>query len=245
MSQSLIARPSTVIFDWGNTLCDFPLRTEPEQIAFLHDFLTDPASFRGLASVAVPTSVPPAILQTINRERADCRVVRFADRLRHLLPGHIDDADAAVLERRLCGRIFAGSRIMPEAEQVIAALRPMGYRTAILSNTPWGTSPLLWRAQVEHHASLSRGCDLVMFCGDCGYRKPSLIAFEACLTVLREPAERVMMVGDNYRSDVLGARGAGCQAIWLRHDAALPGETIEGAVVTRLGDVLALLDKAA
>lgn len=132
-----MSNPRAVIFDWGNTLCDYPLRTEAEQIGFLHDFLTDSSSFTDLATVAAPRSIASATLQALNREREDCRVVSFADRLRCALAPDMDDADATVLELRLCNRIFAGGQLMPGAEKVITTVHRMGYRTAILSNTPW------------------------------------------------------------------------------------------------------------
>lgn len=232
--------PGAIIFDWGNTLCDYPLRTEAEQIELLDDFLTDPSSFTDLATVSAPRSIASATLHALNRERDDCRVVSFVDRFRCALAPDIDDADAALLEMRLCNRIFAGGQLMPEADKVMTAVHRMGYRTAILSNTPWGTSHRLWRAEVARHTNVSRNCDLVMFCGDCGYRKPSHVAFDACLDFLREAPDKVMMVGDSFRSDVLGARGAGCRAIWFCRDASLPKED-RVAVITTLDDIIALL----
>lgn len=236
--------PGAIIFDWGNTLCDYPLRTEAEQIEFLHTFLTDPSNFTDLATVAAPRSIASATLQALNREREDCRVVSFADRLRCALAPDMDDADATLLELRLCNRIFAGGHLMPEAEKVVTTVRRMGYRTAILSNTPWGTSHRLWRAEVARHTNVSRNCDLVMFCGDCGYRKPSQAAFDACLDFLREAPDNVMMVGDSFRSDVLGARGAGCRAVWFCRDASLPKDE-SVAVMTTLDDLMSLLVKDA
>lgn len=239
-----MSNPGAIIFDWGNTLCDYPLRTEAEQIEFLHHFLTDPSSFADLATVAAPRSITSATLQALNREREDCRVVSFADRLRCALAPDMDDADATVLELRLCNRIFAGGQLMPGAEKVITTVHRMGYRTAILSNTPWGTSHRLWRAEVARHTNVSRNCDLVMFCGDCGYRKPSKPAFDACLDFLREAPDKVVMVGDSFRSDVLGARGAGCRAVWFCRDASLPKEDWV-SVVTTLDDIITLLGKVA
>lgn len=236
--------PVAIIFDWGNTLCDYPLRTEAEQVEFLHDFLADPSSFTDLATVTAPRLIASTTLQALNREREDCRVVSFADRFRCVLATDIDDADARLLELRLCKRLFASGQLMPQAEKVIATVRRMGYRTAILSNTPWGTSHRLWRAEVARHTNISRNCDLVMFCGDCGYRKPSQAAFEACLKFFREAPDRVIMVGDSFRSDVLGARNAGCRAVWFCRDASLPKEeTVD--VMTTLDDIISLLGKGA
>ncbi|MBH5386413.1 HAD family hydrolase [Bradyrhizobium diversitatis] len=239
-----MSNPTAIIFDWGNTLCDYPLRTEAEQIEFLHDFLTDSSSFTHLSTVTAPRSIASATLQALNREREDCRVISFADRFRSVLAPDIDDVDATLLELRLCKRLFATGQLMPQAEKVIATVRRMGYRTAILSNTPWGTSHRLWRAEVARHTNVSRDCDPVMFCGDCGYRKPSQAAFEACLSFLREAPDRVIMVGDSLRSDVLGARGAGCRAVWFCRDVSLPKEE-SVAVITTLYDIVALLEKSA
>lgn len=83
-----------------------------------------------------------------------------------------------------------------------------------------------------------------MFCGDCGYRKPSKAAFDACLDFLREAPDKVTMVGDSFRSDVLGARSAGCRAVWFCRDALLPTEKAV-AVMTTLDDIITLLGKGA
>jgi HAD superfamily hydrolase (TIGR01662 family) len=205
-----------VIFDWGNTLCHYPLQFEAEQLRLINDYLTDEETYVGVSSAERPLGLPPETLFSLNRERDDCRVVTFPERLRRELFPSLTNEDAEKIERRLCERIFSMSYLLPDAERILRDVQSMGLKTAILSNTPWGTDPTRWRTEVKRYKSVSQSCDVIMFCGDHGYRKPSPLAFEVCLARLNIEPGAAIMVGDSYRSDILGARKAGCRTIWLR-----------------------------
>jgi FMN phosphatase YigB (HAD superfamily) len=47
-----------------------------------------------------------------------------------------------------------------------------GFRTGIISNSPWGSPANLWRAEVQR-LELLDAVDVTAFCGDVGWRKPA------------------------------------------------------------------------
>jgi HAD superfamily hydrolase (TIGR01662 family) len=234
-------RTTAIIFDWGNTLCDYPLQSEPEQLTFLTDFLCDAVAAGNLPSERYFCAIDLTILQAINRERPDGYVVPFANRLRRELLADLTEVDVNALEAQLCTRIFATGRLREGAEAVLVALKASGYRTAILSNTPWGTSSRLWHEEVERYTSIYRLCDALVFCGDCGYRKPNPAAFIFCLSRLGVSPADAIMIGDNYDSDIIGAKRIGCRALWIGGRERSFAEAQPRAISTLL-DVLRLLE---
>jgi len=50
-------------------------------------------------------------------------------------------------------------------------------KTAIVSNSPWGSSANAWRHELMRHGLLER-VDAAVFCGDVGWRKPNPAAQE-------------------------------------------------------------------
>jgi HAD superfamily hydrolase (TIGR01662 family) len=227
-------RPTAVIFDWGNTLCDYPLRTKPEQLSFLAEFLRNSLQF--------PVQLKPAVLEEFNSERSDSRVSPFTERIRQRLVTDIDDLHAAALEEQICARIWAVGSIVELAAELVQSIKAAGLKIAILSNTPWGTSPRLWRGEVQRHSAISRYCDAIMFCGDCGYRKPHPAAFIASLKRLNASPDSTVVIGDNYCSDIIGARRTGCYSILVGKHAKFEPDAVSCAV-SELSDLIALFDR--
>ena len=98
----------------------------------------------------------------------------------------------------------------PRARPTISALEREGVPVAVLSN---GWNPL----QVAK-ARLAGFGGRVIASADLGVQKPNRAAFEALARELRAEPARCFYVGDDPRSDVAGALGAGFQAVWLDHE---------------------------
>ncbi len=56
-----------------------------------------------------------------------------------------------------------------------------------------------------------------------GLKKPANAIFELALRRLGSDRTEAAMVGDSLRNDVMGARGAGLEAVWLRGDETFGG----------------------
>jgi putative hydrolase of the HAD superfamily len=108
-------------------------------------------------------------------------------------------------------------RTMPGTAEALDRLRAAGLRLGVVSNSDGRVEEALTAAGIRDRF------DLVLDSALVGVEKPDPAIFRAALTALGvEPAE-ALYVGDLYDVDVVGARGAGMQAVLLVPDAADPG----------------------
>ncbi len=94
------------------------------------------------------------------------------------------------------------------ARELIAALAARGVPTAILTN---GWSPL-------QHLKVGRALAFsgpVLVSDELGILKPDAAAFGKLIDALGVPRERVWFVGDNPKTDIEGAHGAGLRSVWF------------------------------
>lgn len=86
--------------------------------------------------------------------------------------------------------------------------------------------------------------DHIVISGNIGEGKPGQAIFEHALRVSGKSAEDVWMVGDNLKTDILGANGAGIHSVWIQHDVSkAPGEGdgTPDKTISRLKEILNLL----
>ena len=86
-------------------------------------------------------------------------------------------------------------------------------------------------------------CDLPMcISSEVGYRKPAAGFFTALCQQVGVAADRVLMVGDSWREDVVGSRHAGLRAAWICRlpASAPPGDLAGVPQVERLTELVAL-----
>lgn len=98
---------------------------------------------------------------------------------------------------------------VPEAPAVLAALRQLGLRLAVVSNSNGTVADLL------RTVGLADGLDAVVDSAVVGVEKPDPRIFLHAAAALGVRPEEAVHVGDLYSVDVLGAHAAGCQAILL------------------------------
>src|SRR5262245_23684456 len=131
------------------------------------------------------------------------------------------------------------ARPSPQAATVLAWLRRRGIKTAIVSNTPWGSSASVWRSELARHGLLQI-VDAVVFCVDVGWRKPHRAPFDRALALLDVAPTDALFVGDDPRWDVIGAQNAGVRPVLLGSPASSPHlETIQN-----LEDVMRLVNQS-
>ena len=129
---------------------------------------------------------------------------RFCERLETPSPGPF--AAAELFER------FAGPdawEIYPEVDEVLADLRGMGFKLALISNWDERLPRLL------DGLGLASRLDAVTYSQEVGAEKPHQRIFTAALDRLDLPPTRVLHVGDRRRQDVEGARALGMHALRL------------------------------
>lgn len=113
-------------------------------------------------------------------------------------------------------------RLYPETEQVLVELRRRGVRTALCSNL---AAPYIHPVE----SRIGHLIDVAIWSCEVGALKPEPAIFAAVLNQLKLPPTSVVMVGDSYVADVVGATNVGMRAL---HVDRLRGQ----------GDIASLLD---
>jgi putative hydrolase of the HAD superfamily len=176
----------------------------------------------------------------LNQERGDLAVWPLEERLQVLFGAH-SNLDMERLSQVFLQPVFATAQVSHDALPVLFGLRRRGVRTAIVSNTPWGSPGRAWRSELARHELLP-AVDAVVFCRDVGWRKPHPTPFRRALEMIGVAAQEAAFVGDDPAWDVEGAEGAGLLPILLggRHPLHMSGRAI---IAPTLPDVLALVDQ--
>ena len=211
---------SAVLFDFGDTLVDYPLRDTKGQLSYIESFITRLAD-DGIVSLSKFNTVQ-AFAEQLNSENLDDSTWPFTERLRSdkFFGPDFDLATAERLEREICDGVFAQAKILPDALPTLIELKKRGIKTGIVSNLPWGTSSKIWVEEFARHGFSSDIIDVVVCCVDAGYRKPHPAAIVECLNRLKCTAEGAIYVGDRP-SDIYAGKAAGCLA------ALIKGEMIQ------------------
>ena len=133
----------------------------------------------------------------------------------------------------------------PDAPAVFDALRDRDIRIGVLSNTLWSRDEherIFERDGVLHYI------DGAVYTSEIEWTKPHPEAFRTALRAVEvdDPGE-VVFVGDRPFDDIHGAKSIGMRAVLVPHSdiPAVQQGPVEGepdAVVTRLADLLAVVD---
>lgn len=118
------------------------------------------------------------------------------------------ELSALVAARRAA--VLGSVRAFPDALRLLDAAASLGLRCIAVSN-----SYAALREGIVERLGLARYFTHVTFCGDGPDRKPDATAFHSGLQALGCPAELLVHIGDELRSDVGGARAAGAQGVHL------------------------------
>jgi putative hydrolase of the HAD superfamily len=135
------------------------------------------------------------------------------------------------------------THIDPEAPPLLKALREMGIRVGVLSNTLW--------PREHHEAVFARDgvldlLDGAVYSSEIPYTKPHPEAFHAAMRAVgvAEPG-RVVFVGDRLFDDVSGAKAVAMRAVHVPH-SVVPAHDVEpDATIDRLADLLPFIESLA
>jgi putative hydrolase of the HAD superfamily len=151
----------------------------------------------------------------------------------------LDEAALIEAARRYALPIRDGLRAADGAAETLAALRDAGYRIGLISNTIW---PAELHIEDLEQIGVLQYLEHLTFSGEIGMWKPSRQIFEHSLAALDAAPEQSIFVGDSPHEDILGARGAGMRAIWIRNAAPL-GDAQPDAVIEMLPELLPILER--
>ncbi len=210
-----------VLFDLGNTLVSYyELRDFPP---ILQAAIGEVERFLG-------TKAEGERVAAEDFEAKDFCVRPLEGRLRCIFPNAAWSEDIAVEAcRRFLGPIFALARVYDDVLPTLDALRAQGVKMGIVSNTPWGSPAGLWREEMAR-LGLTDAVDVLVFCPDCGWRKPARPIFDHALARLGASPEQCVFVGDDPRWDIAGPQALGMEAVLIdRRTQALP-DVLKGVV---------------
>jgi len=101
---------------------------------------------------------------------------------------------------------------LPGAAETLAILHP-GWILALATNAADSDEKDIRLAL--RRVDLERWLDKIYCFRKIGHKKPSPAFFQYILDDLKLASRSILMVGDNYEADVLGANACGIKAVWL------------------------------
>lgn len=103
-------------------------------------------------------------------------------------------------------------------------------------------SPHLQKTKLSLSPELAPYFDHIVISGEFGHGKPNTELFKYALSLLEgvEKSE-VIMVGDNPKTDILGASKFGIDSIWINHDKKEIQEVVPTFEVNRLREILPIV----
>ncbi len=122
-------------------------------------------------------------------------------------PAVLEAALAAVREEHRARNLWES--VGPQVVHTLTRLRAEGLRLIVISNSDGRLHALLRRLGLADYF------ELVVDSAEAGVEKPDPRIFTTALASLDVPAAEATHVGDLYEVDVVGARGAGMQAVLL------------------------------
>jgi putative hydrolase of the HAD superfamily len=217
-----------VIFDWGGTLSHWvPQEKVPE-------------FWRAAASAIDPARIDDLADALLRAEYAVWDQIRGAQRsgkIEEIFAAAMAEHDLELAEAEFqlaAGKYFEAweleLRHKDDAVPMLAALKSMGLKTALLSNTHW---PREFHEMLLERDGLAEFIDARVYSSELTHVKPHPIAFRAALKALDVRASRAVFVGDRRYDDVFGAQSSGMRAVLVRPGpenddyAVTPDATIE------------------
>ncbi len=214
-----------ILFDLGNTLAAY--HTSAEWPAILERCIgevQDELRRRGLLRLS-PEEVWAGVRKE-SREVTDYRVLPMEERLMRVFQLDLppDSPLIMALCRRFIRPIVTTARLYDDTLPVLQQLTARGVRMGLISNAPWGTPSVLWHEEVGR-LGLIPYLEAVVICTDVGWRKPAPQIFQYALAQLGVTPDECLLVGDDTRWDIVGARAVGMEALLIeRHDPILHPE---------------------
>jgi putative hydrolase of the HAD superfamily len=223
--------PCAIAFDIDHTLA---VDNKLERIAFLRLLARiDREGGRALGTLDQETGAIDTLLE---RQRSGAFTIDEAVQ-RFVRERGIDDATPFVEHFREIVLSLVDHVVvpLPGVPRMLEDLRAQGVATAVLSNG--------WNPLQQRKAERAGYVGPVLASADIGAAKPAREAFDAVVARLGAPADSTWYVGDNPRTDVVGAHAAGLRTAWFNAEGRrYPADLAPpDAIVTNICDVLGLV----
>jgi len=128
-----------------------------------------------------------------------------------------DEALLDTWETEYWATVKAHSALFPETPGVLERLNTQ-FRVALITNTQG--QPASGTHRIRQFPGLETYFRIIIVAGENGIPpKPDPIPFRMCVDALGVAPSEAVYVGDDWRIDVCGARDAGLNPVWIKHES--------------------------
>ncbi|TFE02493.1 HAD family hydrolase [Jeotgalibacillus sp. R-1-5s-1] len=128
-----------------------------------------------------------------------------------------------------------------ETFDVLEELKQRKHRLVMVTNG----APSLQLEKLRITPELVPYFEHIVISGNVGEGKPEKAVFDHALRLTEEAPDNVLMIGDNLKTDILGANRSGIESVWIRHDpSASPQQDVDGQpthTISRLKEIFSVL----
>lgn len=228
-----------VFFDFFNTLVDYDPPREQLQVAACREFgiEIEPQTMRRALSAGDQFYYQEIARLPESRRSAAEKMALYAQYEARILEGlgvEVSEEEALKIMAKfgaLMRQLGAKFVLFADVEPALAQLKDRGLRLGLITNVDRDLSPTC------DELGLSSYLDFLVTSMAVGAVKPAPAIFKAALERAGVDASEAMHVGDQYYSDVLGARNAGIRALLVDRDN-LHQEINDCPRITSLGEVV-------
>lgn len=128
----------------------------------------------------------------------------------------------------------------PDAAATLTALRQLGLKIGLLSNTHW---PPAFHEHFLERDGLADLIDVRGYTSEMAYTKPHPDAYMTVLERLDADPASTVMVGDRLYDDVHGAQSLGMKGVWRRNPYTPQHPATPDGVIDALPELLPLIEK--
>ena len=232
---------AAVIFDWGGTLSEF---ADIE----LYDMWKLAAAHLSRATGRPEAELTAQLLAAELRYWDGVKATQRTGTLHDILAAESQalglDVTAAVVSEAAQRHLDAWTphiRHHADARAALGALRAMGLKLGLLSNTHW---PAAYHEHFLERDGLLELLDVRAYTSSMSHSKPHAEAFRQVLGQLGVAPEQAVMVGDRPIDDVWGAQQLGLRGVWRAPPGAPPlGNVLPDAVIQSLTELPELIRK--
>ena len=201
----------TITFDMDDTLWDFQAAMENALAITLERLrVMAPGDAAQSLTVQKMMDIRDEVADELGEGTATQEEIRYTSMVRTLEHvGFRARGAAEELYRLYWEERIAGARPYDDVSGVLETLQGR-FRLGIISNG--NNTPQM--------VGMNDVFDFIVFAHECGCPKPDPRIFEFALARFGDEPGQVLHVGDNLRSDVLGANNYGALSVWLNRDGA-------------------------
>jgi len=227
---------TTLFLDFDDTLVD----TAANNYEALTELYTEYSfnnyyeSFDDFYAVFKPYNLSLWKLYEQNRiDKDTLKSQRFFEPFKHI--ANIDQKKALDINNEFMFRSSSKKRIIDGAVNLLDKLKPL-YKMAVLSN---GFEEVQYK-KLEN-SGLGHYFEKIILSDQAGSNKPGHEFFDFALKETNETKDKVIMIGDNWHSDIIGAKNSGIDQIWynpseMNSEGFIPTYTVE-----KLSDIEGIL----